>query len=1444
LIDGNIYKLFVDGFEDKVKSRLVPEEPLIIALGDSWYNQAEPIDIVSQLTKSYLTIKAFANTSSGEQALLRDIEPEIQSHPDTPFIVLLSPWGKRLTHGLDDFINESSSKDGIRDIMDEGFWELLEELKAERKARLAALRDWKYENMHFIIHGRDYFQAAAVDGTNKARALLYLVDHINASLKQEIAALGQPNLHYLDLRRTLTAEDWAYDFVPDEQGFKKLAEKFKRFIDNDFQPLAENMEYGGSEYYESQHVEVDVKREQGMKQLLEMPGRESVSQQIKEHIARLKANEGRRENRLHMIFMGNPGTGKTSVARLMGAIYREENILKSGHLVELSAPSLIAKYVGQTAAQVKKQCNEALDGILLIDDAGYFTNRKDNTFVAEALDSLLAFMEDYRERMAVIFLGYPDRMNAFLGINPGIKSRIGAVIDFDDYSSEDLYEIFLLEVSRENFKMSPAFTQAIQQVIGKIYKNKAENFGNAREVKRLCEDIVAHYVERHSAEDLKAAEYILEPDDIPKKYLPVFQDEIINVSFRTNETDILINSLNRHAQIAAYESASDELQSIPVTAFVIMGSEEEAHASLVNRIRQINKERRGLTDVASYTIPLNPEKDWKSLVANLWQAIYNAVGLQGLPDINNTASLLSRFIKSGAIHKILAFHIQIEEWDYSLLDRFFIYVNEVFRPGKRGKDREEERLECFFLLEYEATFQPDELIKMLQEHFPSRNILPKLQPVSIADIEAWIVDHLFQGQYSELGGQMRLEGVIARYFSDGEAWPMEEAQYRLRQVMDNLTPEGNDPEQMPFAANEDYSDESVEEDRGYELAGEDKQGSNLESEFHFSTEEAIRKGEGIDIEFKAGMSRVGKQKIVETICAFLNTRGGTILVGVEDDSRVIGLNDKTTREIDQYKLNLSQMVRDKVGAIFTSYIQFNIEKYNEKILLGINCLPSKQPAILEHKGEQVFLIRSGPSNIKLSNIKEALRYYIDGAHEFVRKDKLDGDLNSESDFATEEIIRKGEGVNIEFKSTIHKGIRREIVETICAFLNTSGGTILIGVEDDSRVIGLNDKTIRDIEQYKQILGYMVRDKVGTLFTSYIQFYNEKYNEKKLLRINCSSSKQPAILEDKGEQFFIIRSGSSNIKTSNIKEVFRYYEPMEEVQYQLIDLQNEIYDLISTNQFDNAIKRLQQVIKRNTDKWTQIEIFEKEYNNIINRRGKYRRAVRNTDELVSNLAEALLVLVEQLGEEDVYWENDNTAEEKAGPATFNMQERVYKLVGEDKLDEAVALMIACITNEEYAKESQLFEGKLRENKRAYNTGIISQDQYFAVKAQVSQNIMALVKEIPAAAIRPEANAKATVAAPDTTFSDFEALTKYILRQLMEDNMEKLLGQIPTLLKRGTESYDDFYILKGRFNRVNNARRMGTITTESASTNINRIREALVYWQEGLKTEDLHPATIQA
>ena len=819
LIEGDVYKPFVEDFEGRVKNRLVPGEPLVIGLGDSWYNQAEPIDIVSHLTKRFTTVKAFANTSSAENFLLRDIEPEIQRHTDAPVIVLLSPWGKELTHDIDDFINETTPDDGIRTIMNEPYWAFLEALKAERKARLEALTDWKYEHLHFIIHGRDYFHAAAPEDSNKAKALTYLVDHINEALKKEVAALGFPNLHFLDLRRTLKAEDWAYDFVPNEHGFKKLAEKFQRFIDQGFTPLEERAGYKGSAYYMAQHVEVEVEREPAMKRLMDMVGRASVKQQIYEYVRELKAGENPPENSLHMVFTGNPGTGKTTVARLLADIYKEENILKRGHLVEVSKSDLISQYVGQTAERVKQQCEKALDGVLLIDEAGFLTRKNETNFIQEAIDSLLNFMEDYGERIAVFLAGYPDEMKAFLSSNPGIGRRVGAVIHFGDYAPEEFYEIFLLEASKNNFRYSPAFDVAIREVISNIYKNRGENFGNASEVKRLFNEVVEYYTKRRSTEMLSTAENLLEANDIPPKYKtePEQEQEVsdflgnIGRAIEANETDALINTLNRHTQIAAYEKATEAFQLIQVTAFVIMGNEGEGHSGLVNRIYQINREERGLTDLAGYTLKLSPAKNWSSFLINCWQSIYEAVGLDSIRDVNNPASLLRRVIKSGATHKILAFQLNMSEWPNALLDRFFIYVNEVFRLRKRGKNREKERLQCFFLLEYEVGYSTGKLTQTLQKNFSSRSILPELQSVSIADIEAWLKENLNQGRYSKLEGKMRLEGVMARYFSDGEAWPMEEAQYRLRQIMDNLTPEGDDPEQS-YTQRDFYEDETVEQE--------------------------------------------------------------------------------------------------------------------------------------------------------------------------------------------------------------------------------------------------------------------------------------------------------------------------------------------------------------------------------------------------------------------------------------------------------------------------------------------------------------------------------------------------------------------------------------------------------------------------------------------------------
>ena len=142
-----------------------------------------------------------------------------------------------------------------------------------------------------------------------------------------------------------------------------------------------------------------------------------------------------------------------------------------------------------------------------------------------------------------------------------------------------------------------------------------------------------------------------------------------------------------------------------------------------------------------------------------------------------------------------------------------------------------------------------------------------------------------------------------------------------------------------------------------------------------STEYLIEKGEGVTIEFKESLSKKIKPDVIKTICAFLNTRGGTILIGITDHSEVIGLKISKPKEIDNYKQSIIQILRDRVGAQFTTNIHFNTEKVEEYLLLRINCIPSAIPAVLEDKAGQHFYMRSGPSNIKAPNIKELLSYY-------------------------------------------------------------------------------------------------------------------------------------------------------------------------------------------------------------------------------------------------------------------------------------------------------------------------------------------------------------------------------------------------------------------------------------------------------------------------------------
>jgi len=201
---------------------------------------------------------------------------------------------------------------------------------------------------------------------------------------------------------------------------------------------------------------------------------------------------------LHMVFTGNPGTGKTSVARIVAGTYRELGLLKKGQLVEADRSKLVAEYVGQTAVKTNKIIDEALEGVLFIDEA-YTLVGGENDFGAEAIATLLKRMEDDRDRLVVILAGYTDEIKEFIDSNPGLQSRFNRYIHFADYSEAELVEIFKSNLKKNKYKIKKdAFTE-LQNVIGQAVSHRDKYFGNARYVRNLFEKVVQCQANRLAA---------------------------------------------------------------------------------------------------------------------------------------------------------------------------------------------------------------------------------------------------------------------------------------------------------------------------------------------------------------------------------------------------------------------------------------------------------------------------------------------------------------------------------------------------------------------------------------------------------------------------------------------------------------------------------------------------------------------------------------------------------------------------------------------------------------------------------------------------------------------------------------------------------------------------------------------------------------------------------
>lgn len=227
------------------------------------------------------------------------------------------------------------------------------------------------------------------------------------------------------------------------------------------------------------------------KQLDSMIGLDGVKQQVHSIINELKIDALRKSKGLkvsntskHLVFKGNPGTGKTTIARLLSKIYKELGILENGHLVEVDRGDLVAGYVGQTALKTKEKIDEAMRGILFIDEA-YTLAKGENDFGQEVIDTLLKAMEDHRDEFIVIVAGYDEPMESFLQSNPGLKSRFNEYIHFDDYSEEELFMIFGLLCEQNDFRMDLEAQDTLKSYLNELCNHKPDNFANGRAMRNL-----------------------------------------------------------------------------------------------------------------------------------------------------------------------------------------------------------------------------------------------------------------------------------------------------------------------------------------------------------------------------------------------------------------------------------------------------------------------------------------------------------------------------------------------------------------------------------------------------------------------------------------------------------------------------------------------------------------------------------------------------------------------------------------------------------------------------------------------------------------------------------------------------------------------------------------------------------------------------------------------
>ncbi len=283
----------------------------------------------------------------------------------------------------------------------------------------------------------------------------------------------------------------------------------------------------------------DLTVEEAMAKLNALTGLTKVKEQVQAYVALMESFYERKQRGFetpdgfsyHLVFKGNPGTGKTTVARLMGQMFKSIGMLSSGHLVETSRSDLVAGYVGQTAEKTRKVAESALDGVLFVDEAYTLSSGGSNDFGQEAINELLSFMENNRERLIVIIAGYNEPIDKFIESNEGLTTRFTRTIEFEDYNPDELLSIFKGMCKKSQYELEPVAESMLYDHFKKLYANRDKHFGNARTARNIFQFVVEKQALRLQKMKAKA------PDQITNEMFMKFTAEDVALVVGGNVND-------------------------------------------------------------------------------------------------------------------------------------------------------------------------------------------------------------------------------------------------------------------------------------------------------------------------------------------------------------------------------------------------------------------------------------------------------------------------------------------------------------------------------------------------------------------------------------------------------------------------------------------------------------------------------------------------------------------------------------------------------------------------------------------------------------------------------------------------------------------------------------------------------------------------------------------